>query len=236
MQAHVRQKSNPNYLSRPGGKPTALYQWTTQDLDTTLLVSCTGLSSSNWCWSDPIPDLVYHLDAYPDVDPDFYLMRMRIRIRIHRSRLPKWCGSGCTTLLLGLVTLSPSPPRSSCCAAAGPWIWLPLPRIWCWVRHPHPHLLLRPLLNKIKIVGICNSVADPGFLSRIPIFTHPGSRIPDPKTAMKDRGEKIFVVLPFFWSHKYHKIEVFNFWNGEEKNLGQFSTNYRTFYPKLSLS
>ena len=74
---------------------------------------------------------------------------------------------------------------------------------------------------------IPTSVADLGCLSRIP----------DPKTAMKDRGEKIFVVLPFFWSHKYHKIEVFNFWNGEEKNLGQFSKNYRTFYPKkLSLS
>jgi hypothetical protein len=108
---------------------------------------------------------LHHLDADPDADPDstyppdadkgvgpnpdIYLMRMRIRIRIHRSRLPKLCGSGSATLLLGLVTLSPSPPRSSCCAAAGPWIWLPLPRIWCWVRHPRPHLLLRPLLNKI---------------------------------------------------------------------------------------
>jgi hypothetical protein len=52
-----------------------------------------------------------------------------------------------------------------------------------------------------------NSVADLGCLSRIPDpdFTHPGSRIsdpgyriPDPKTAMKDRGEKKFVVIPFF--------------------------------------
>jgi hypothetical protein len=34
------------------------------------------------------------------------------------------------------------------------------------------------------------SVADPGCLSRILIFTHPGSRIPDPKTATKERGEK----------------------------------------------
>jgi hypothetical protein len=30
------------------------------------------------------------------------------------------------------------------------------------------------------------SVADPGCLSRILIFTHPGSRIPDPKTATKE--------------------------------------------------
>ncbi len=39
----------------------------------------------------------------------------------------------------------------------------------------------------------------------------PGSRIPDPKTAMKDRGEQKFVVIPFCWSHKFHKIELFYF-------------------------
>jgi hypothetical protein len=36
--------------------------------------------------------------------------------------------------------------------------------------------------------------------SRILIFTHPGSRIPDPKTAMKDIGEKKLVVIPFLES------------------------------------
>jgi hypothetical protein len=35
------------------------------------------------------------------------------------------------------------------------------------------------------------SVADLGCLSRILIFTYPGSRIPDPKTATKERGKKI---------------------------------------------
>jgi hypothetical protein len=34
------------------------------------------------------------------------------------------------------------------------------------------------------------SVADPGCLSRILIFTHSGSRIPDTKTATKERGKK----------------------------------------------
>jgi hypothetical protein len=34
--------------------------------------------------------------------------------------------------------------------------------------------------------------------SRIPLLTHPGSRIPDPKIATKERGEKKFVVIPFF--------------------------------------
>jgi hypothetical protein len=33
-----------------------------------------------------------------------------------------------------------------------------------------------------------SSVADPGCLSPILIFTHPGSRIPDPKTGTKERG------------------------------------------------
>ncbi len=58
------------------------------------------------------------------------------------------------------------------------------------------------------------SVADPGCLSRILIFTHPGSRISDQKTARKESCK-----------------------SAKEKNLGQFSKNYRTFYPKkLSLS
>jgi hypothetical protein len=43
--------------------------------------------------------------------------------------------------------------------------------------------------------------------SRILIFTHPGSRIPDPKTAIKEGGEKKLVVISFFCSHKFYKIE-----------------------------
>jgi hypothetical protein len=49
--------------------------------------------------------------------------------------------------------------------------------------------------------------------SRILIFTHPGSRIPDtgsripdPNTTTKERGEKKLVVLPFLCSHKFYKI------------------------------
>ena len=33
------------------------------------------------------------------------------------------------------------------------------------------------------------SVADPGCLSRILIFIHPGYRIPDPTTAPKEKGK-----------------------------------------------
>jgi hypothetical protein len=49
------------------------------------------------------------------------------------------------------------------------------------------------------------SVADPGCLSRILIFTHPGSRIPDPKAATKERGEKEIVVMPFFVATNFTK-------------------------------
>jgi hypothetical protein len=44
--------------------------------------------------------------------------------------------------------------------------------------------------------------------SRILIFTHPGSRIPDPKTVTKERGEKNLLSY-FFCSHKFHKIEYY---------------------------
>jgi hypothetical protein len=49
-------------------------------------------------------------------------------------------------------------------------------------------------------------VADPGCLSRILIFTHPESRIPDPKTATKESGEKKFVVIPFFVATNFTKF------------------------------
>jgi hypothetical protein len=57
------------------------------------------------------------------------------------------------------------------------------------------------------------SVADLGCLSRIPDpdfypsrIPDPGSRIPDPKTATKERGgKKIFHTI--FCSHKFHKIK-----------------------------
>jgi hypothetical protein len=58
-------------------------------------------------------------------------------------------------------------------------------------------------------------------------------RIPDPKTATKERGEKN-LLSHLFCSHKFHKIEnYFYFLNAEENNFSQFSKNYRTFYPKI---
>jgi hypothetical protein len=44
--------------------------------------------------------------------------------------------------------------------------------------------------------------------SQIQIFTHPGSGIPDPKTATKERGEKKFVVLPFYVATNFTKLKI----------------------------
>jgi hypothetical protein len=81
-------------------------------------------------------------------------------------------------------------------------------------------------------------IPDPDFFpSRIPDI---GSWIPDieswirdPKTATKERGGKKFVVIPFFVSTNFTKFKIILFWNAEENNLGQFSKNYRIFYPKF---
>jgi hypothetical protein len=38
-------------------------------------------------------------------------------------------------------------------------------------------------------------------------ITDPGSRIPDPKTATKERGEKKLVVIPFYVATN-HKLNI----------------------------
>jgi hypothetical protein len=48
----------------------------------------------------------------------------------------------------------------------------------------------------------------PDLGSRILIFTHPGSRIPDPKTATKERGEKKFDVVPFYVATNFTKLYI----------------------------
>jgi hypothetical protein len=50
------------------------------------------------------------------------------------------------------------------------------------------------------------SVADPGCLSRIPDPDFYPSRIPDPKTATKERGEKKLDVKPLYVATKFNKI------------------------------
>jgi hypothetical protein len=49
-------------------------------------------------------------------------------------------------------------------------------------------------------------IPDPDFYpSRIP---DPGSRISDPKTAKKERGEKKLVVIPFYVATNFTKLKI----------------------------
>ncbi len=71
--------------------------------------------------------------------------------------------------------------------------------------------------------------------SRILIFTHPGSRIPDPGSRIRKqqqkRGVKNICIHTFFCSHKYHKIEnYFSFEMQKKKVLAN------SLPKKLSLS
>jgi hypothetical protein len=104
-----------------------------------------------------------------------------------------------------------------------------------------------------RLACIAASVTDPGCLSRILIFTHPRSRIPDPgsrildpgswipdpgsrildpKTATKERSEKTFVC-----SHKFHKIlHYFSFEVLKKKIWANFQRIIELFTQKVSLS
>jgi hypothetical protein len=61
-------------------------------------------------------------------------------------------------------------------------------------------------------------------------------RIPDPKTATKERGEKKFVEVHSFLATSITKLKIILLLNWRRKNLGQLTKNYETFYQKkLSL-
>jgi hypothetical protein len=64
---------------------------------------------------------------------------------------------------------------------------------------------------------------------------NPGSRIPDPKTATKERGEKKLLSY-FFCSHKFHKIEYYFVFDCWRKKFGPNFKELFKFSPKkLSL-
>ncbi len=82
--------------------------------------------------------------------------------------------------------------------------------------------------------------------SRILIFTHPGSRILDPrsriqKTATKDRGEKFFFVKPFFVDTNFTKLNIILFLMCWRKKFGPriievfYPKNYNQALKKMSL-
>ena len=82
---------------------------------------------------------------------------------------------------------------------------------------PHPLCFLLVLCSYQGVTKRCRlscSVADPGCLSRIPDpdfypsrIPDPGSRIPDPKTETKERGEKKFVI-PFYVATNFTKLKI----------------------------
>ncbi len=75
-------------------------------------------------------------------------------------------------------------------------------------------------------------IPDPGsWFLPIP---DPGSRIPDPKTATKERGEKKFFCHTFICSHKFHKIEnYFSFEVMKKKIWANFQRIIELFTQKL---
>ena len=80
-------------------------------------------------------------------------------------------------------------------------------------RIPDPWVKKAPDPGSGYATPVPDSVADPGCLSRIPDpdfypsrIPDPGSRIPDPKTATKERGEKKIVVIPFYVATNFTKL------------------------------
>jgi hypothetical protein len=70
--------------------------------------------------------------------------------------------------------------------------------------------------------------------SRILIFTHPVSRIPDPKTATKERGEKNYVVIPFFVTTNFTKLNIIKFFEiPNKKFLASFQRIIELFTQKI---
>jgi hypothetical protein len=83
-------------------------------------------------------------------------------------------------------------------------------------------------LNLLKI-----SVADPGCLSRIPDPDFYPFRIPDPKTATKERGEKKLVVKPFFVATNFAKLKIIFFLMLKKKIWASFQRIIELFTQKF---
>ncbi len=89
------------------------------------------------------------------------------------------------------------------------------------------HITARRLLS-------VNSVSDPGCLSRILIFTHPGSRTPDhgSKNSNKREGWKKYVVRPFFVATNITKLKFILFLKCWRKKFGPIFKELQNFLPK----
>jgi hypothetical protein len=80
--------------------------------------------------------------------------------------------------------------------------------------------------------GVGNSVADLGCLSWIPDPDLYTSRIPDTKTATKERGEKNSCHI-FFCGHKFHKIKNYFIFEMLKKFRPTFKEFIQIFTQKI---
>ncbi len=81
------------------------------------------------------------------------------------------------------------------------------------------------------------SVADPGCLSRIPDPDFYPSRIPDPKTGTKERGEKKFYVISFYVATNFTNLNIILVLKCWRKKFGPIFIELQNFLPKkLSLN
>jgi hypothetical protein len=99
--------------------------------------------------------------------------------------------------------------------------------------------------QQTKYIKVSHSVADPGCLYPIPDPDFYPSRIPDRGSRIPDLGSRIqkqqwktgvkknLLSYIFFRSHKFHNIELFYFWNVEEKNLGHFERIIELFTQNI---
>jgi hypothetical protein len=95
--------------------------------------------------------------------------------------------------------------------------------------------MLLPAVLRIRDVYPRSRILDPDFYpSWIP---DPRSRIPDPKTATKERDEKKFVVIPFNEVTNFTKFKIILVLKCWRKKCGPIFKELQNFLPKkLSLS
>ncbi len=88
-------------------------------------------------------------------------------------------------------------------------------------------------LLQLHMIWLGGSVADPGCLSRIPDPDFYPSRIPDPKTATKERGEKKLVVITFYVATNFTKLQIIWVLKWWRKNWAHFQRIIELFTSKI---
>ncbi len=85
-----------------------------------------------------------------------------------------------------------------------------------------------------RLSSVTSSVEDPGCLSRIADPDFYPSRIPDPKTATKERDEKKIFVIPFYVATNFTKLKIILVLKCRRKKFWQIFKELYNFLPKKS--